>query len=130
MADILKTISNPHGNLVFRETQATSTFVDNLFAKTAPKIYVIKLDNSANTTEAVYLKIFAAGGATSSGLTLGTDSPFFVCKARAGTLVEIYVPGGIILPTGDYAHMAVTTTAGTAGTASPTGTVQVTLIGE
>ena len=91
---------------------------------------MIKLDNSANTTEAVYLKIFAAGGATSSGITLGTDHPILVCKARAGTLVEIYVPGGIVLPTGDHAHMAVTTTAGTAGTASPTGTVQVTLIGE
>tara|TARA_R100001509_G_scaffold50974_1_gene28010 strand:- start:1561 stop:1953 length:393 start_codon:yes stop_codon:yes gene_type:complete len=130
MADILKTISNPHGNLVFRETAATSTFVDNIFAKTAPKIYVIKLDNSANSTEAVYLKIFAAGGATSSGITLGTDQPFLVCKARAGATTEVYIPGGIILPTGDYAHMAVVTTAGTAGTTSPTGTVQVTLIGE
>tara|TARA_R110002020_G_scaffold475194_2_gene709035 strand:- start:530 stop:922 length:393 start_codon:yes stop_codon:yes gene_type:complete len=130
MADILKTVQNPHGNLIFQETAATNTFVDNIFGKTAPKIYVVKVDNTLNTSQAVYLKIFAAGGATSSGITLGTDQPFFVCKARAGATTEIYVPLGMTLPTGDYAHMAVVTTAGTAGTTAPNGTVKVTLIGE
>tara|TARA_R100000995_G_scaffold81883_1_gene55116 strand:+ start:63 stop:458 length:396 start_codon:yes stop_codon:yes gene_type:complete len=130
MADLLKTFSNPHGTLVFTESAATSTYVDNVFAKTAPVLYAVKLDNSANSTEAVYLKLYAdTNAASTNNITLGTTNPFFVMKAPASGVVEMYIPGGMAFASSNYAHMAVTTTAGVAGTTTPTGTVAVTLVG-
>ena len=129
MADILKTITNPLGTLIFKETAATSTFVDNVFGKTAPVLYCVKLDNSANTQEAVYLKLYEHTGATSSSLTVGTSVPSFILRCKASSIVEMTIPQGIAFTGSNYVHMAVTTTAGIAGTTTPTGTVAVTLIG-
>ena len=84
MADILKTVSNPLGTLIFKETAANATTVANVFNKTAAQMFCVKLDN---------------------------------------------IPGGIAFASGNYTHLAVTTTQGTAGNSAPTGTVSVTLIG-
>ena len=58
MADILKTVSNPLGTLIIKETAANATTVANVFNKTAAQMFCVKLDNSANSTEAVYLKLY------------------------------------------------------------------------
>ena len=87
MADILKTVSNPLGTLVFRETAANATIVANVFNKTAPQMFVVKLDNSANSTEAVYLKLYESTNADGGQISVGTTVPSFVLKAPASRSV-------------------------------------------
>jgi|TARA_R100000458_G_C8196475_1_gene188419 hypothetical protein len=129
MADILKTVSNPLGTLIFKETAANATLIANVFAKTAPTLISVKLDNSANGTEAVYLKLYENTVADGQGITVGTTVPVFIMKVAAASTVEMYIPQGLSFSSSNYAHMAVTTEKGIAGTTAPTGTVQVTLIG-
>ena len=129
MADILKTVSNPLGTLIFKETAANATLIANVFAKTAPKLISVKLDNSVNTTESVYLKLYENTAVDGQGVTVGTTVPVFILKCPASSTVEMYIPQGLTFTSSNYAHMAVTTENGIAGTTAPTGTVQVTLIG-
>jgi len=129
MADILKTVSNPLGTLIFKETAANATLIANVFAKTAPKLISVKLDNSVNTTESVYLKLYENTAVDGQGVTVGTTVPVFIVKCPASSTVEMYIPQGLTFTSSNYAHMAVTTENGIAGTTAPTGTVQVTLIG-
>jgi len=129
MADLLVTLSSPHGSLVFTESAANATIVQNVFGKTAPTVYYAKLDNTSNTSEDVYLKLWPDTSATGSNVTVGTTNPIFVMKAAAGKVAEMYIPGGFAAASSNYAHVAVTTEAGVAGTTAPTGTVAVTLIG-
>jgi len=129
MADILKTVSNPLGTLIFKETTANATLIANVFAKTAPKLISVKLDNSVNTTESVHLKLYENTAVDGQGVTVGTTVPVFILKCPASSTVEMYIPQGLTFTSSNYAHMAVTTENGIAGTTAPTGTVQVTLIG-
>ena len=48
MAYNLKTVSNPLGTLIFKETAANATIVANVFNKTAAQMFCVKLDNRAN----------------------------------------------------------------------------------
>ena len=131
MADILKTVSNPLGTLIFKETAANATKVANVFGKTAPTLFSINLNNSANTTETVYLKLYEDTSATAQSTTVGTTVPVFIMKCPASSSVEMYIPQGLAFSSSNYAHMAVTTEIGVGGgsATAPTGTVQVTLIG-
>jgi hypothetical protein len=129
MADILKTVSNPLGTLIFKETAANATKVANVFGKTAATLISINLNNSANSTETVYLKLYEDTSATAQSTTVGTTVPVFIMKCPASSSVEMYIPQGLAFSSSNYAHMAVTTESGIAGTTAPTGTVQVTLIG-
>jgi hypothetical protein len=133
MADLLVTLSNPRGPLIYTQSAATkliSNVQNNIFAKTAAAIYAIKLDNSSNTTEAVYVKLYSDTTAAGTAVTVGTTNPLFVMKAGAGKSVELYMPGGIQVANTEYLHVAVVTTAGVAGTTDPTGTVALTITGE
>jgi len=129
MADILKTVSNPLGTLIFKETAANATKVANVFGKTAATLISINLNNSANSAETVYLKLYEDTSAAAQSTTVGTTVPVFIMKCPASSSVEMYIPQGLAFSSGNYAHMAVTTESGIAGTTAPTGTVQVTLIG-
>ena len=133
MADLLVTLANPRGPLIYTQSAATkliNNVQNNIFAKTAAAIYAIKLDNSSNTTEAVYVKLYSDTTAAGTAVTVGTTNPLFVMKAGAGKIVELYMPGGIQVANSQYLHAAVVTTAGVAGTTDPTGTVALTVTGE
>lgn len=137
MADLLVTLSNPRGPLVYTQSAATKLIEDvqnDIFNKAAPKVYAVKLDNTANTTEAVYVKLYSDtrqdGDPNLGGPTVGVTVPLFVMKAGAGKSVELYMPGGIGIAGGDYLHVAVVTTGGVAGATDPTGTVALTITGE
>ena len=133
MADLLVTLSNPRGPLVYTQSAATKVILNdqnNILGKAAPVVYAIKLDNSANTTEAVYMKLYGDTTAAGSAVTVGTTNPLLVMKAGAGKSVEMYMPGGIAVGSGQYLHVAVVTGAGVAGTTDPTGTVALTITGE
>tara|TARA_A100001391_G_C5081566_1_gene280098 strand:+ start:2458 stop:2850 length:393 start_codon:yes stop_codon:yes gene_type:complete len=129
MADILKTVSNPLGTLIFKETAANATLIADTFQKQGATLFSINLNNSANTTEAVYLKLYEDTSATAQSTTVGTTVPVFIMKCPASSSVEMYIPQGLAFSSGNHTHMAVTTESGIAGTTAPTGTVQVTLIG-
>jgi|TARA_R100000482_G_scaffold25286_1_gene7716 hypothetical protein len=130
MADSLVNLSNPRGNLVFRETAANATLEQDVFSKATSVIYGIKIDASQNSAEDVYLAIFENGDAAASGLTVGTDAPIVVVKCRAGRSIEVALPCGIAAGNGEFLHACVKTTAGTAGNTNPSGTVEITLLGE
>tara|TARA_R110000824_G_C15063744_1_gene662677 strand:- start:35 stop:436 length:402 start_codon:yes stop_codon:yes gene_type:complete len=133
MADLLVTLSNPRGPLVYTQSAATKVILNdqnNILGKAAPVVYAIKLDNSANTTEAVYAKLYNNGEITGAQITVGTTNPFFVMKAGAGKSVELYMPGGMAVASSTYLHVAVVTTGGVAGATDPTGTVALTITGE
>jgi len=130
MADSLVSLSNPRGNLVFRETAATSTLEQNVFAKVAPTIFAVKIDATQNTGEDVYLAIYEETAANAANLTVGTHHPITTIRCRAGKTIEVLMPCGLVITNSKYAHACVKTSAGTAGNTSPTGTVSFTLIGE
>ena len=131
MSDILKTVSNPLGTLIFKETAANATAVTDVFAKQGATLFSINLNNSANTAEAVYLKLYEDTSATAQSTTVGTTVPVFIMKCPASSSVEMYIPQGLAFSSGNHTHMAVTTESGVGGgsATAPTGTVQVTLIG-
>ena len=133
MADSLVSLSNPRGNLVFRETAATATLEQSIFAKGGAIIYAIKIDATQNTSEDVYLAIYENTSSTAANLTVGTNHPVLVVKCRAGKTVEVVMPCGVATTsssqTGHY-HACVKTSAGTAGNTSPSGSVAITIIGE
>ena len=87
MADRLSTISNPNGTLRFIETAANATRNAGILGSSYIIKYV-KLDNSLNTTEAVYLKIWFDG----TPPTVGTTTPDMIFKAPAGGVVEYLIP--------------------------------------
>lgn len=125
MADRLSTISNPNGTLRFSETAATATANAGIFGTSFTMKYVL-LDNTLNTTEAVYLKIWLNGSAP----TVGTTTPDMIFKAPAGGSVEYLIPDGIENNSSAKINVAVVTAGGTGGTDSPTGTVSYVIIGE
>jgi hypothetical protein len=55
MADFLANLENPIATLAFTETAANATIVQNIFQKTAAKLYFIKIDAVSNTSEDVFL---------------------------------------------------------------------------
>ena len=129
MADFLANLENPIATLAFTETAANATIVQNIFQKTAAKLYFIKIDAVSNTSEDVYLKLYADTSATAQNVTVGTSNPFLVYKCPAGKTIEALVPAGITQGNSAYVHMAVVQEAGVAGTTAPSGTVSITLLG-
>ena len=129
MADFLATLENPIATLAFTETAASATVVQNIFQKQAAKVHFIKIDATANTSEDVYLKLYADTSATAQNVTVGSTNPFLVYKCAAGKVVDAYVPAGITVGNSVYMHMDVVQEAGVAGNTDPSGTVSVTLLG-
>tara|TARA_R110000824_G_scaffold46839_2_gene134181 strand:+ start:972 stop:1349 length:378 start_codon:yes stop_codon:yes gene_type:complete len=125
VADRLSTISNPNGTLRFIETAANATRNAGILGSSYIIKYV-KLDNSLNTTEAVYLKIWLDG----TPPTVGTTTPDMIFKAPAGGVVEYLIPDGIQNNSNAVINVAVVTTGGTGGTTNPTGTVSYVIIGQ
>ena len=130
MADSLVTLSNPRGNLVFRETAATATIEQNIFNNTAPTVFAVKVDATANTNEDVYLALYEETAANAANITVGTTHPVTVIRCRAGKTIEVLMPYGLGISNSKYLHAAVKTSAGTAGNTSPSGTVAITILGE
>lgn len=125
MADRLSTISNPNGTLRFVENAASATANAGILGSNYIVKYV-RVNNSLNTTEAVYLKIWLDG----TPPTVGTTTPDMIFKAPAGGVVEYLIPDGIQNNSNAVINVAVVTTGGTGGTTSPTGTVSYVIIGE
>lgn len=83
-------------------------------------IYMIHVDNTLNSA-ASYLKLYNAAAPT-----IGTTAPDIIVMAPAASVKTLYIPEGVTFAT-DLSFACVTT-AGTAGTTSPTSDVAVTLV--
>lgn len=95
-------------------------------AETIPtdtKLCALEVDNSQNTVD-VYVKIYNASP------TVGTTAPYFVFKVDAGDYGLFGFTGDVAGHTMTAIFIACVTTAGTAGTTSPTNDVKATLLTE
>lgn len=108
------------GLTLVRDTDSDATSEDNVNSGVAV-IYLIEVDNTLNANAAVYTKLY-----NSTGPTVGTTDPEIIVLAPKGKIQTFGVPEGISFGTG--LSFATVTTAGTAGTTSPTGNVGVKIV--
>jgi len=123
MATSVVTLTSPSGFTKFKETDlnATKAAVD----ASSGTIHAIVIDNTANSGEATYLKLWDVA---SGSVTVGTTAPDWVFKVPASTKRTIIFPEGAAYGTALTA--ACVTTAGTAGTTNPTSDVVVEILFE
>lgn len=86
---------------------------------TTPKVYGWEIDNTANTS-AVYFKVYDAASPT-----VGTTAPHWCIRVPASTKLPWPSVNGDGHTFSAKMNMACVTTAGTAGTTSPTNPVKV-----
>jgi len=85
----------------------------------AGTLYAIYVDNSANAAEAEYLKLYDSAGA----VVVGTTVPDFVFKIPAAFVGNLMIAtSGIAFAAG--LQIAAVTAGGTAGTTSPTASLE------
>lgn len=105
---------------VIRDTDADATSEADVNTGAAT-LYIIQIDNSANSTQAVFLKLYNA-----TAPTIGTTAPDFVLRVAGGATVRLAIAEGLSFPTG--LSFACVTAGGTGGTTSPTSDVSVVLV--
>lgn len=100
--------------------QETALGVKQQVKGSAPTVYKITIDNTANQNLVYFKGWFAVLGS----VTVGTTAPNFCLPAPANKKVTYLItgPGGIY---GTGLTVAMTTTPGTPGTAVPVGAVKV-----
>lgn len=103
---------------IIEDTAANATKQENVLTG-AGSLYVVRIDNSANATEAVYLKLYDA----TSGITVGTSRPAAIFSCPVSDSKQYSIAGGIVFSTG--ITYAVVKTAGLQGSANPSATVKV-----
>lgn len=108
---------------------STFLFTDTVSANAAipvkassATLYAIDVDNTANAS-ASYTKIW---NVASGSVVVGTTVPDMIILVPASTRVSIPIPAGIVF--GTALSEATVTTAGTAGTTSPSSSVIVRLV--
>jgi len=84
----------------------------------ATTLYMVRIDNSSNSAETVYLKLYDATSAT-----VGTTRPAGIFSCPASTSRQYSVPDGITFSSG--ITYAVVKTAGLQGSSNPSATVKV-----
>jgi len=92
-----------------------------LVVASAKFVYQIEIDNTANTGAASYVKLYDDN--TSSSVTVGTSVPMAIFVAPAATKLSVTFPYGVGTYFANGIVWACVTTAGTAGTTSPTSSV-------
>jgi|TARA_R100000093_G_C1916357_1_gene64401 hypothetical protein len=101
-------------------TGANNTAV--AIATSSSVIYVVELDNTANSADSFAKFYNLAAGST----TVGSDAPDMVLKAPATKKVTYHFSQGVTLDTA--VSLACVTLAGTAGNSSPTSNVTIKII--
>ena len=108
------------GLTIVRDTDADGTSESNINTG-AGILHLVRLDNTANASQAVFLKLY-----NNTGPTIGTTVPDVVLRAAGGAVVQMAImQGGVSFGTG--ISFACVTAGGTGGTTSPTSDVVVAL---
>lgn len=104
---------------IVEDVSTNGTSQDNCLPG-AGTIFLIRIDNSANSAETVYLKIYDA-----TSCTVGTDRPAAIFSCPASSTRQYSIPDGIVLAAG--LTYAMVKTAGLQGASSdnPSGTVKL-----
>tara|TARA_R110002110_G_scaffold18524_6_gene77762 strand:+ start:1253 stop:1621 length:369 start_codon:yes stop_codon:yes gene_type:complete len=102
---------------IIEDTAAAATAQANVLSG-ATTLYMVRIDNTANSTETVYLKIYDATSAT-----VGTTRPSGIFSCPASSSRQYSVPDGITFSAG--ITYAVVRTAGLQGAVNPSATVKV-----
>lgn len=108
-------------NAVEIKDTALGAAPDNDVNVGAATLYLVQVDNSANPTQKVYLKLY-----NNVAPTVGTTAPDKIIPAPGGTVQQVYFPEGIAF--GTSLSMACVTAGGTGGAGAPTSSVVVTLV--
>ena len=108
------------GDNFTKVTGANNTAV--AVATSSSVIYAIEVDNTANSANSFAKFYNLAAGST----TVGSDAPDIVLKAPATKKVTYHFDQGVTL--GTAVTLACVTTAGTAGSTSPTSSVTVKVV--
>ena len=117
-------ISTPSNLIVFTDT-VMGNAVDGIKSSSA-RVYSVVVDNSANGGAASYVKLY---NVASGSVTVGTTAPDEVIYVPAGAIVtRLYFTGAVFgVVFGTALSAACVTTAGTAGSTSPSSAVIVTV---
>lgn len=109
----------PVGTKLIEETVATSTPNKSVTGESG-KIYQVDIDNSGNSDNAAYLKIYDNGNPI-----VGTTAPDYIFKVGVNQRRSIVIVDGL-----DFSILsfAVVVSGGTAGTTSPTNPVIVKMV--
>ena len=116
-------ISDEYSAPLFTAT-AEDTVADNadqVVDSTSGTFFTVYVDNSANASTQVYVKLWDNNNA--SNVTVGTTDPDWIFPVAGGKTKQFCFPDGFAYGTGLV--MACTTTAGTGGTSAPASDVLV-----
>ena len=125
MAITQVTLAGPSGLISYNNTDLDAT--KDAVKASSTVVYEVYVDNSANAAAASYVKLWNVG---SGSVTVGTTAPDEIIYVPAGARITHYfttvaAPGKTF---GTALTAACVTTAGTAGTTSPTSDVIVTIL--
>jgi hypothetical protein len=115
----VSTQAAPVGSKLIKETEATET-PDNDVTGAAGSLYQLDVDNSGNSDNAAYLKIY-----DDAAPVVGTSAPDFIFKVPVNQRRNLVIPDGW-----DFNNLsfACVTAGGTAGTTPPTNPVEVKMV--
>ena len=108
--------ASPLATKIFKIATANNTANANFTGATG-SLFMIQIDNTSNSA-ASFVKLVDATSAT-----VGTTAPTLCFAAPASTKLSYLIPGGVVFSAGFTIFC--TTSAGTAGTTSPTNAVTV-----
>ena len=117
-------VATPAGLFVFQDS-AMGNAADGIKASST-KVYSVAIDNSANGGAACYVKLW---NLASGSVVVGTTAPDEIIYVPAGAVVTHYLYTGVTQGKtfGTALSAACVTTAGTAGTVSPSSPVIVSI---
>lgn len=115
----ISTQASPVASKLIVDTDATAT-VQSDVTGTSGVIYNIDIDNSGNSDNAAYVKIY-----DNADPTVGTTHPDLVLKVAISSRRSFVIPEGIAFTNLSYCCV---TNGGTAGTTSPTSDVTVRIV--
>lgn len=119
MALSVSTQVSPVGSKLVVDTDAGAT-ANNAVTGASGTLYMVDIDNSGNSDNAAFLKIY-----DNASPTIGTTAPDLVFKVLVNQRRSFVLPDGVSFTNLSFACV---TTGGTAGTTSPTNDVTVRMV--
>lgn len=113
MALSVSTQVNPVGSKLVVETSCNAT-ADNNVTGASGKIYAIDVDNSANSADTAFLKIY-----DTAAPTVGTTAPDHIVRVLPTQRRQVVIPEGLDFTALSFACVKAGGTAGVTAPASP-----------
>jgi len=121
MAVTVSSISSPSSSTIITNTDVDETVDENMVPGSGT-IQMVEIDNTANASDTIYVKLFNL----TTSVTFGTTAPNMILPVKAAAKTTYSFPIGIAFGTG--ISIGAFKTAGTAGTAGPDAAITVRLL--